>query len=79
MGYPLIANAQPILPAINSDWEGYRGARSAGHARNRGLAGTWEPKDRWERQAGRIYSTSLRLMMLVVHYRHMPLYRVVNQ
>ncbi len=38
-------------------------------------AGTWEPQDNWERQGGRIYATSLRLLMLEVYYRHLPLYR----
>lgn len=40
------------------------------------LAGTWNPKDRWETSAGRIYSTSLRLLMLEVYHRHLPLYSV---
>lgn len=41
-----------------------------------GMAGTWDPKDRWEKSAGRIYSTSLRLLMLEVYHRHLPLYSV---
>jgi hypothetical protein len=40
------------------------------------LAGTWDPHDQWENQAGRIYSTSLRLLMLEVYYRHLPLYQL---
>jgi hypothetical protein len=40
------------------------------------LAGTWDPKDSWEHSGGRIYATSLRLLMLEVYYRHLPLYRV---
>jgi len=38
------------------------------------LAGTWENKAKWEREGGRIYATSLRLLMLEVYYRHLPLY-----
>jgi hypothetical protein len=40
------------------------------------LAGTWDPHDQWESQAGRIYATSLRLLMLEVYYRHLPLYQL---
>jgi hypothetical protein len=40
------------------------------------LAGTWDPHDQWENQAGRIYGTSLRLLMLEVYYRHLPLYQL---
>jgi hypothetical protein len=40
------------------------------------LAGTWDPRDQWESQAGRIYATSLRLLMLEVYYRHLPLYQL---
>jgi hypothetical protein len=43
------------------------------------LAGTWDPKDQWEGPGGRIYATSLRLLMLEVYYRHLPLYRVYSQ
>ncbi|MDE0862667.1 MAG: hypothetical protein OSA98_02700 [Rubripirellula sp.] len=41
-------------------------------------SGTWDAKDQWERSGGRIYSTSLRLLMLEVYYRHLPLYRVIR-
>ncbi|HXT59666.1 MAG TPA: hypothetical protein VN699_13580 [Pirellulales bacterium] len=37
-------------------------------------AGSWEPRDAWEQQGGRLYATSLRLLMLEVYYRHLPLY-----
>ena len=42
------------------------------------LAGTWDPKDQWERSGGRLYATSLRLLMLEVYYRHLPLYQVLG-
>ena len=42
------------------------------------LSGTWDPSDQWEHQAGRIYATSLRLLMLEVYYRHLPLYQVLQ-
>lgn len=41
--------------------------------------GTWDPRDNWERQGGRLYATSMRVMMLEVYYRHQPLYKLFNQ
>jgi hypothetical protein len=38
------------------------------------MAGTWDPRDNWENRAGRLYSTSLKLLMLEVYYRHLPLF-----
>jgi hypothetical protein len=38
-------------------------------------SGSWAPSDRWEYQGGRLYATALRLMMLEVYYRYLPLYR----
>lgn len=42
------------------------------------LAGSWDPRlpvpDRWGPQAGRIYVTTMNLLSLEVHYRHLPLY-----
>jgi hypothetical protein len=43
------------------------------------LAGTWKPKDQWENSGGTIYATSLRLLMLEVYYRHLPLYRTLDE
>lgn len=42
-------------------------------------AGSWHPRDRWEKTAGRIFSTSLRLLMLEVYYRHLPLYQALRK
>ena len=42
-------------------------------------AGTWEPTDRWEKSGGRVYCTALRLLMLEVYYRHLPLYRQLEE
>jgi hypothetical protein len=42
-------------------------------------AGTWDPKDQWEERGGRLYATSLRLLMLEVYYRHLPLYRQLEE
>jgi len=39
------------------------------------MAGTWDPKDQWEGSGGRLYSTALRVLMLEVYYRHLPLYQ----
>jgi len=41
------------------------------------MAGTWDPRDNRENTGGRIYSTALRLLMLEVYYRHLPLYKVL--
>ncbi len=38
------------------------------------LAGTWDPADNWENQGGRIYATAMKLLVLEVYYRHLPLY-----
>ena len=42
------------------------------------MIGTWDPKDQWEKSGGRIYATSLRILMLEVYYRHLPLYQVIQ-
>jgi hypothetical protein len=39
-------------------------------------AGTWNPRDNWEKKGGRLYGSSLRLLMLEVYYRHLPLYQM---
>jgi hypothetical protein len=41
-------------------------------------SGTWDPRDGWEQSGGRLYATSLRLLMLEVYYRHLPLYQQLN-
>lgn len=43
------------------------------------MAGTWDPRDNWEKTGGRVYATALRLLMLEVYYRHLPLYQVLDQ
>jgi hypothetical protein len=42
------------------------------------VAGTWDPHDPWEQSGGRLYATSLRLLMLETYYRHLPLYQQVD-
>jgi len=42
-------------------------------------AGTWDPRDNWERSGGRIYSTCMRLLMLEAYYRHLPLYQALER
>ncbi len=43
------------------------------------LAGSWDPRkpvpDRWAPHAGRLYVTTMNLLSLEVHYRHLPLYK----
>jgi hypothetical protein len=42
------------------------------------MAGTWTPRDRWEKRGGRVYSTAMKLLMLEVYYRHLPLYQQLD-
>ncbi len=39
-------------------------------------AGSWDDHDQYENHGGRIMATSLRLLMLEVYYRHLPLYHL---
>jgi hypothetical protein len=45
------------------------------------LAGSWDPlvpvPDRWAHAGGRIYVTTLHLLMLEVYYRHLPLFETL--
>ncbi len=43
------------------------------------MAGTWDPVDAREKTGGRICSTALRLLMLEVYYRHLPLYQQLEK
>ncbi|MBC8350450.1 MAG: PD40 domain-containing protein [Planctomycetes bacterium] len=43
------------------------------------LAGTWDPRDNWEKTGGRVYSTAVKLLMLEVYYRHLPLYEQLDE
>ena len=42
------------------------------------MAGTWQPRDQWENSGGRLYATAMKVLMLEVYYRHMPLYDQLN-
>jgi hypothetical protein len=44
-----------------------------------GQAGSWRPLDHRERPGGRLYATALRLLMLEVYYRHLPLYQQLER
>lgn len=47
------------------------------------MAGSWDPglptPDLWARFGGRLYVTTLNLLSLEVHYRHLPLYEATAQ
>jgi hypothetical protein len=43
------------------------------------LAGSWKPVDQRETPGGRVYATALRLLMLEVYYRHLPLYQQLEK
>jgi hypothetical protein len=42
-------------------------------------AGSWTPTDQREKPGGRLYATALRLLMLEVYYRHLPLYQQLER
>ena len=42
------------------------------------MAGTWNPVDNWEKRGGRLYSTSMKLLLLEIYYRHLPLYEQLD-
>lgn len=42
-------------------------------------AGTWDPRDPREVQGGRLYTTTLKLLMLEIYYRHLPLYQQLEE
>ncbi len=44
-----------------------------------GQAGSWQPTDPRERPGGRLYATALRVLMLEVYYRHLPLYQQLEK
>jgi hypothetical protein len=44
-----------------------------------GLAGSWSAVDAREKPGGRLYATALRLLMLEVYYRHLPLYQQLEK
>ena len=54
--------------------ESLRDQLVATQVKNGQLAGTWDPSDQWEKSGGRVYSSSLKLLILEVYYRHLPLY-----
>lgn len=43
------------------------------------MAGTWAPVDRGEVTGGRVYATALRVLMLEVYYRYLPLYQSLEE
>ncbi|MBW3600081.1 MAG: hypothetical protein KY475_22765 [Planctomycetes bacterium] len=58
--------------------EAQRDALIQSQVKDGAAPGSWNPKDRWERDGGRLYATSLRLLMLEVYYRHLPLYQALD-
>jgi hypothetical protein len=42
-------------------------------------AGSWTPQDHREKPGGRLYATALRVLMLEVYYRHLPLYQQLEK
>jgi len=42
------------------------------------MTGSWKPRDNWENSGGRLYATSLKVLMLEIYWRHLPLYEVLK-
>jgi hypothetical protein len=63
-------------------WEKWNGAIRDllvnSQEKNGRMAGTWKPRDQWESSGGRLYATAMKVLMLEVYYRHMPLYDQLN-
>jgi hypothetical protein len=80
--YHLYYGTQSLFHVQGQPWEQWNKATSetvlATQIKDGPHAGTWDPNDEWEQQGGRIYSTSLRLLMLEVYFRHLPLYQVIQ-
>jgi hypothetical protein len=61
-------------------WNGkLRDLLVSSQARGGTLAGSWKPVDGREKPGGRLYATALRLLMLEVYYRHLPLYQQLER
>jgi hypothetical protein len=80
----LLAHLPQFMFHMQGDgWKKWNGAINplllGSQVKEGSLAGTWKPKDQWENSGGTIYATSLRLLMLEVYYRHLPLYRTLDE
>lgn len=53
----------------------FRDLLVADQIQNGPMAGTWTPRDPREKTGGRLYATALRILMLEVYYRYLPIYR----
>lgn len=58
--------------------ERLRGLLVSSQIKDGHMAGSWDPRDSWEQSGGRLYATSIRLLMLEVYYRHLPLYQRIE-
>lgn len=63
-----------------NDWNNrLRDLLTTSQTQSGALAGSWDPNqptpDRWGREGGRIYVTTMHLLMLEVYYRRLPLYQ----
>lgn len=78
---------QVMFQVGGESWETWNGAlRELLVARQTSAgpwAGSWHPTrpaaDRWGAQAGRLYVTTMHLLMLEVYYRHLPLYQTLQR
>ena len=65
-----VPSGKAVQPPCFINLKTYKTQVKDGH-----LAGSWESRDQWEQSGGRLYATSVRLLMLEVYYRHLPLYQ----
>lgn len=80
--YGLYLGTQAVYHMQGPDWANWnretRERALSAQEKDGPKAGSWGPKDQWERSGGRIYSTSLHLLMLETPYRHLPLSRIAR-
>jgi hypothetical protein len=63
-----------LLAHQRRDGLGDNGANAATPADATGIAGSWDPVDKYSRVGGRIYQTAVCTLCLEVYYRYLPMY-----
>jgi hypothetical protein len=86
-GYYWYYATQVMFQMQGDHWEAWRDRLfpmlRAAQEQSGPMAGSWDPNrptsDRWSHAAGRHYVTTLNLLMLEVHYRHLPLFQTLGK
>jgi hypothetical protein len=80
--YYLYYGTQSVFHVQGEAWQKWNAAMSdtvlSTQVKDGPHAGTWDPQDEFEQHGGQIYSTALRLLVLEVYFRHLPLYQVLQ-